>query len=361
MARFLVVGLGNIGLRVAWDLSSRGHLVLGVDASASAVERARSLGIEAVLGDYRRIDALLNRGFDVVVTSLPGSIGFDAVSFLASRGVNVVDVSFFPEDPLSLAEIASSSGSTIVVDAGVAPGYSNFLVGRMVASGGVTGARIYVGGVSRDPSAPLGLSATWSVDDLLDEYLRPARLINNGRLVRVDPLSWGPGIIDVPGVGRMEYFPTDGLRSLLYSYGWLEELVEYTLRWPGHIEAMRLLHRLGLLSSDPISVDGASVAPRRLLAEVIRRATRGVEDLVVMVVEGRGRTLGYRLVQEPQGEWSAMSIATGSFQAAVAEYVAEGHLGPGLVLPERLGEDEESYNMISRLLRERGLEAVSLT
>ncbi len=359
MARFIVVGVGNVGLRVLWDLSSRGHIVVGVDGRLQAVERARSLGLEAFLGDYSAVGRLVERlgGVDVIVSALPGSIGFRALMDLAVHGVDIVDVSFFPEDPGPLAEVAERHGITILVDAGVAPGLSNMLVGYYVSRRGASKAKVYVGGVARRPGDPLGVAAVWSVEDLLEEYVRPARYVLGGSVHVVRPLEAEPGIIEIPGVGVMEYFPTDGLRTLLKSYPWMDLMIEYTLRWPGHLAFMRKLAALGCLDSSPVNVSGYPVSPRSCLASIIERRTRGVEDLVVMDVEASGSSWveHARLVVEPRGEWSAMSIATGSFLARAAELAAEGALPKGLVYPELLGSNPELFDAMLEGLEERGV------
>ncbi len=358
MARFVVVGVGNVGLRVLWDLSRRGHRVVGLDSRLSAVEEARRLGLDAVLGDYGAVGKVIERlgGVDVIVSALPGSIGFRAVVDLAVHGVDIVDVSFFPEDPEPLREVAEKHGITIVVDAGIAPGLSNVLVGYFVERG-ARRAEIYVGGVAARPGDPLGLAAVWSVDDLIDEYLRPARFVLGGRVHVTEPLRVEPGLVEIEGVGMMEYFPTDGLRSLLKSYPHMDFMIEYTLRWPGHLGFMKKLASIGLLSGQAVSVSGLPVRPREFLARLIERHARGVEDLVVMrVVTDLHDPGGARLVVEPQESWSAMAIATGSVLASIAEMVAEGNTPRGLVYPERFGASEELFNALAAKLLERGLE-----
>ena len=358
--RFIVVGLGNVGLRVLWDLTRHGHEVVGVDSSYEAVERARSMGLNAELGDVAAVSKLAGRigRVDAVVSALPGAIGFNVVKSLVELGFSVVDVSFFPEDPWPLHELALSRGVTVVVDAGIAPGLSNFLVGAGVRRTGSRRVRIFVGGISARPdSNPLGLAATWSTEDLLEEYRRPARYIRDGRVHSVSPLEATPGQVEVPGVGVLEYFPTDGLRTLLKTYGDMEFMAEYTLRWPGHLNLMKTLASLGFLGDQNISVQGCVITPRACLASVLRSGLRGVRDIVVLMVElsnGEG-TLRFRSVVKSDENWSAMSKGTGSFQAVVAELLHEGRLGRGLVVPEEIGRDPELASSVMRKLSLRSI------
>jgi len=361
---FLVVGLGNVGLRALWDLYTRGYKVLGVDSSYEAVERARRLGLPAELGDYAAVGKIVeSRGLDVdaVLVDLPGSIGYDAVKTIISAGFNVVDVSFYREDPWELAGYASKQGVVLVVDAGIAPGLSNFLVGAGVRRIGARKAYIYVGGISKRRDAnPLGLAAAWSVEDLIDEYLRPAKYIVRGKVKVVDPLSVEPGRFEVPGLGELEYFYTDGLRTLLKSFPMMEYMAEYTLRWPGHLELMKKLARLGLLDEKNLNIDGCPVTPRKCFAAILKDSLSGVEDLVVLVVilESSKGTLRFRVVVEPDENWSAMAKATASFQASVAELVAEADLPRGLVVPEKLGLDKDYAREIMARIEKRGIHVI---
>ena len=358
--RFIVVGIGNVGLRVLWDGSSHGHEVVGLDSSYDSVEKARSMGLEAEVGDASAVQKLAKKlgGVDAILTALPGAIGYKIVENLVSQGYNVVDVSFFPEDPWPLMQSARRNKVTVVVDAGIAPGLSNFLIGAGVRRTGARRAKIFVGGVSSEPVGPLGLSATWSTEDLLDEYLRPARYIDGGSVKSVLPLDYTPGQIEIPGVGVMEYFPTDGLRTLLKTYSSMEFMAEYTLRWPGHLQTMRALADIGFLDTRRVSVEGCPITPKSCLASLLRYRFRGIKDLVVLMVEleyGDG-LLRYRTVVEADENWSAMAKATGSFQAVVAELLYRGLLDTGLVVPEAIGADKKLAEIVGDRLAARGIQ-----
>ncbi len=334
-----VIGLGNIGMRLLVNLRELGYDVFGVDERSDAVEHAASMGFEAHIGDalsYNSMERLVS-GADVAATVLPGSIALDALRIIASLNIDVVDVSFFPWNP---ELIPRPAGNLLMVDAGLAPGLSNVLAARLLTQNGT--AKIYVGGVSASRDVPLGLSITWNPLDLLDEYLRPARMISDGSIVTVRPLDSKPGRVRIPGIGVMEYFPTDGLRSLMDTFKDAHFLAEYTLRWPGHIETVKLLDKLGLLSGDMVKADGCLVEPRRVLASLLRKRLAGLRDLVVLlVVDDNGD--GF-LVKDVGGEWSAMSRLTAGFQATAVDLAARGLLGTGLRYPEFIGLDDFLFN-----------------
>ena len=76
--------------------------------------------------------------------------------------------------------------------------------------------------------------APFSPIDVISEYTRPARVIRDSELAILPALSERHEI-EVQEKGIMEAFLTDGLRSVLTTIP-AEELSEYTVRWPGHIQ-----------------------------------------------------------------------------------------------------------------------------
>lgn len=362
--RVAVVGAGRIGLRAAWVLERMGYHVIIVDSSSSALRRASEVvAAEPRLADASSPQSLARalRDSDYALLALPGSLGAKPLEGVIEAGVDGVDVSFYRDVPEEYDVTARRAGVRIVLDAGVAPGLSNMLVAMAYkALGKLEEGYIFVGGVSRDPKAnPLGLTATWNAEDLIDEYLRPARILSPEGVVSLDPLSTTCSV-RLEGVGIMEAFPTDGLRSLLDSMrGLAGRLVEYTLRYPGHVELVAKLKALGLLGDNPVHADGCMVRPRTLLARLIELNTSNVEDRVVLAVAARGEggdEWAAMSITEPEGGWSAMARVTAAFAVASLKVAIEEELirDPGLHYPEELGF-EEAYRDVIRELEVQGI------
>ncbi len=358
MARVAVIGAGGVGSVAASVISQEGHEVVLVDKSQEVVSRsAQRARVKYAVADALKPDDVKRAvgDVDLFVTALPGSIAYQALKGLLGLGVNIVDVSFFAQEPDELAELAVKESVTLVLDAGVAPGLSNMLVGvgeRRL--GGVRAARIFVGGISERPDPPLGIVPSWSISDLIDEYRRPARIIVNGNVVSVDPLVGPLGTIYAPGVGELEYFPTDGLRTLLRTYSKAQFMAEFTLRWPGHVSFVKGLKKLGLMEHRPVRVGGVEVMADDVLASLLWSLHVETRDIVVMVVEvygEQGRGIRFFQVTRSEDESSAMARVTGSVLGFTALTLLDGKLrGPGAIYPEQIGRNEEvSGDLMTRL------------
>ena len=371
--RIIVLGCGKIGSVIARDFAESvdGAEVVVADksermaeAAASRIEGAEWTSVDAT--DYTSLVESV-RGFDLVIGALPGDYGYQALRAAVEVGVDMLDVSFTPENPLELDEAAREAGVTVVPDCGVAPGLSNMLVGHAAAKlDRVRAAHIMVGGIPERPVPPLGYTITWSAEGLIDEYMRDVRIVEGRRIVEVPALS-GLEEIEFPGVGRLEAFYTDGLRTLVHTLPGVESMWEKTLRYPGHVERIRLLRALGFFDEEPVAVEGVQVSPRLVTARLLERSLRMPEvgDILAMTVEVAGERQGaetryryYLLDRYDRAKGvTAMARTTGYTASIVAQKLAQGAIKErGVVPPERLGMDEPLFKDILSGLRERGVQ-----
>jgi saccharopine dehydrogenase-like NADP-dependent oxidoreductase len=379
MLRVIVLGCGKIGSVMARDFSesNRGAEVVLADRSE---ERAReaAAGIEGAgwvaLDTADRLELVRAlKGFNLVLGALPGDYGYGALEASVEAGVDMVDVSYTPEIPLGLDGPAKEADVTVIPDCGVAPGLSSILVGRAASRlDRVESAHILVGGIPETPVPPLGYTITWSAEGLIDEYVREVSVVEGGRVVHVPALS-GLEEVEFPGVGRLEAFYTDGLRTLVDSLPGVDSMYEKTLRYPGHVEGVRLLRELGFFDEEPLEVEGRKVSPRLLTARLLERSLRRPEvgDLLAMIVEVRGKASGeasgysYYVLDrfDRAGGVTAMARTTAYTASTVAGMLAGGAIEEkGVVPPERLGMNEGVAEGLLSELGKRGVnvEASSL-
>jgi len=344
--KVLVLGGGAQGRVIAGDLA---HALPHAQITVADLRRpqlpalANLAAIEADLSDDATVRRLL-AACDFAVGALPSRYGFAVMRAAIETGRDLVDVSFTPEDPLALDDDARRAGVTIVPDCGLAPGLSNLVVGRVAASrerpDEIT---ILVGGIAQDVSRPYGYVVSWSVDDLLEEYVRPARIVENGAPVEV-PVFSGYERLTVDGVGELEAFYSDGLRTLIETVPGVRRMGEKTLRWPGHAEAVK-----------PLVADGSFT---RTIRE--RCTADPPEDLVVLLVRfaWNGRRERVTLVDryDPATRLTAMSRTTALTTSVGAQLLAAGMKPPAGVQPlENVGRDERAFAFFRERLAARGV------
>jgi saccharopine dehydrogenase-like NADP-dependent oxidoreductase len=306
--------------------------------------------------------------FDMVLGALPGDLGYSAQKAAVEAGVDMVDVSFTPEDPLGLDEAAMKAGVTIIPDCGVAPGLSNLLVGYSASRlDTLDEAHILVGGIPETPVPPLGYAITWSADGLIDEYTRDVSIIVDSRNIQVPALS-GLEEIDFPGVGKLEAFYTDGLRSLVKSFPKVKSMYEKTLRYPGHVEKIKLLRELGFFSEEPLIIDtGTRVSPKFITARIFERSLWNPEigDILAMRIEVIGEVNGmqhnyrYKVLERFDQETgiSAMARTTAFTAAIVAKMLALGKISLKGVIPmEKLGMNHKFVRSLISNLEKKGVQ-----
>jgi saccharopine dehydrogenase-like NADP-dependent oxidoreductase len=368
MKSVAVLGAGLVGSLVAKDLAADGRWsVLSVDRSAEALGRLAgvpNLSTErADLADVAEVARIASK-VDVVVGAVPGFLGTQTVRAALEAGRPVADISFSPEDPFELKVLAKSKGVPAIVDCGVSPGLSNLAVGRAAALfDSVDEVRIFVGGLPAARHWPFEYRSVFSPTDVVEEYTRPARCVEGGEVV-VRPALSGVEPLDVPGVGTVEAFYTDGLRTLLHTVK-ARNLCEKTLRYPGHADRMRMLRETGFFSGEPVSVDGVPVVPRRLTEALLFHSWRrpeGEDELTFLRVVCDGRHGSRRMrrtfelfdrTNRETGD-SSMARTTGFPCATGARLLLEGaYAKPGVFPLELLAADDALHGRFLEELAQR--------
>lgn len=353
----VVLGGGLVGGPMALDLAKdSGMNVTVVDCLLETLEgiQAKDPGInilEADLSDSSYVTELV-KDFDLALSAVPGFMGFQTLQAVIEAGKNVVDIAFFPEDPFELDELAKKNGVVALVDCGVAPGMSNLLVGHADSLLDRTdNVMIFVGGLPEVRQWPYEYKAGFSPIDVIEEYTRPARYVENGQVV-VRPALSDPEFLDFPGLGTLEAFNTDGLRTLAETID-APNLKEKTLRYPGHIEKMAVLRETGFFDTEPVEVGGNQVRPMDLTAKILFpkwKLEPGEADITVMritvegVVDNEPRRYTYELSDryDDATEVHSMARTTGYAATVAVRLLAEGlYTAPGITPPEFLGRDKE--------------------
>lgn len=369
MKSVIVLGAGMVGSAMALDLAS--HFQVSVaDVNADALQRlaARNGSIQVVQGDLRDRKLLekLIAPHDYVVSAVPGGMGFATLKVILECKKNVVDISFFPENSLDLQSLAMQNGVTAIVDCGVAPGMDNIILGYYDTLMKLTDFECLVGGLPRARTWPWAYKAPFSPADVIEEYVRPARYVENGNIITRTALS-DPEIVNFEGIGSLESFNTDGLRSIMFTMAHIPNMKEKTLRYPGHIEYVRVLRESGFFDPTPIPVGGQMVSPLDLTSKLLFKEWKLGEtepEFTVMRVSVTGeaggikRKVTYDLMDEydPRTQTSSMARTTG-YTATAAVHLLENGIftEKGLFPPELVGRHKACFEFFLSYLSERGV------
>jgi lysine 6-dehydrogenase len=365
--RIIVLGTGLVGSAIVKDLCND-YLVTAVDLSTENISLLKGLNnVKAVTADLSDSSILkdLVRNHDLVIGALPGSIGYKSVKDTIEAGIDMVDISFFPEDPFGLDRIARNKGVTVVTDCGVAPGMSNIILGYHHSLMSVEKYVCYVGGLPFKRDWPWQYKAVFSPIDVIEEYTRPARYMLNGNIVVRDALS-EPEYIEFDEIGTLEAWNSDGLRSLLKTIP-VPNMIEKTLRYPGSIDYLRMLRKAGFFSYEEIEVKGNMVRPIDLTSTLMFpqwQLKEGEEEFTIMriILEGMDKGEKYRYQYnlfdryDSDSNITSMARTTGYTCTAVANLLMEGmYESPGINPPEFIGKTEGHLKFILGYLKERGV------
>lgn len=370
MQKIIVLGSGLVGAPMALDLAKDPQFAVTVaDISPEALKKLGGYKniktVQADLSDAAKVKELV-KGQDLVVNAVPGFLGYQTLRAVIEAKKNVIDIAFFPEDPFMLDELAKKNGVTAIVDCGVAPGMSNVLVGHVHHLLDRThSVLIYVGGLPEIRVWPYEYKAVFSPLDVIEEYTRPARYMENGKMV-VRPALSDAEYLNIPNVSTLVAFNSDGLRTLARTLD-IPNMKEKTLRYPGHIEKIAVLRDTGFFSQEPLEINGVRLRPLDFTAKLLFpkwKLQPGETDITVMqvVVEGEkgGEKIRYTYdlfdrFDSASGVHS-MARTTGYTATAAVRMVCSGlYARSGIIAPEFIGEQPACVEFMLKELSGRGV------
>jgi lysine 6-dehydrogenase len=364
-----VLGAGMVGRAIALDLS-KDYSVTAFDLNSQNLEelQSRSAAVKTVpadLSDYTNYPNLL-APFDLVVTAVPGFMGYKTLEAAINARKDVVDISFFPEDALKLNKAAIANDVTVITDCGVAPGASNLIFGRHNEEMQIRSFQCYVGGLPKERKEPFQYKAPFSPVDVIQEYIRPARLVENGVVVTKPALS-DREIISFDQIGDLEAFNTDGLRSLIFTMRHVPDMVEKTLRYLGHIDLIIALKQAGFFELTPIHVDDVDVIPLEFTSKLLVNQWKlepDEEEFTIMKVIIDGEKDGSKCVVQYdlfdrydfETRTSSMARTTGYTCTAAVNLIAKKFFNnKGVFPPELVGKDKKCFDFVMKYLEARGV------
>ncbi len=367
--KIAVLGAGMVGRTIATDLSKTFDVTsFDIDEKNLAVLRNKTK-VSCVAADLNKNEdfAELLKDFDLIVNAVPGFMGYKTLEAIINCGKNVADISFFPEDALTLNKLAIEKNVTAIVDCGVAPGMSNLILGYHNSLMKIDSFECMVGGLPKKRIKPFEYKAPFSPIDVIEEYTRPARYVENGFVVTKPALS-DAELIDFEHAGTLESFNTDGLRSILFTMKHIPDMKEKTLRYPGHISLIQALMQAGFFNEEEIMVKGENIRPIDVTSAILFdqwKAEPDEAEFTIMKIiikgteNGEQKNIEYLLYDEfdTATQTPSMSRTTGYACNAFANLIISKMFEKkGVFPPELVGNNEACFSFVMNYLRDRGVE-----
>jgi lysine 6-dehydrogenase len=374
MSNIIVLGAGMVGSAMAIDLA-KNHSVTLTDLNSQRLDQLKikcnSLNIlQLDVCDKNKLQSAI-KDVDLVVCAVPGFLGFETLKQIIEAKKNVVDISFFPENSLELDALAKAKNITAIVDCGVAPGMDNIILGYYNEKLKLTDFECYVGGLPKVKKWPFNYKAPFSPIDVIEEYTRPARYVENGNMTTRDALT-DCEFLEFDHVGTLEAFNSDGLRSIIFTMPHIKNMKEKTLRYPGHVEYIKVLKESGFFNSEKITINGTAISALDFTSKILFKEWKlgeQEEELTIMRiilkgenVEGETEEIIFNLYDEysHESQTSSMARTTGYTATAVANMFLDGLFAEkGVFPPELIGKHEICFKYIMNYLNERNIHYIT--
>lgn len=370
MSNIVVLGAGMVGRTMAIDLTQKHSVTLAdfsLTALAESQQKCSTLNtLQLDVTDKTILQKTL-KPFDLVICAVPGFLGFNTLKSIIEAQKNVVDISFFPEDALELNKLAKENNVTAIVDCGVAPGMGNIILGYYNEQLKITDFECLVGGLPKVKKWPFNYKAPFSPIDVIEEYTRPARYVENGNVVIKEALS-DVEHVHFDGVGTLEAFNSDGLRSLIYTMPHIKNMKEKTLRYPGHVAYIQVLKQSGFFDTKKININGTEISPLEFSSKVLFNEWKledTEDELTVMRItltgtdkNGAEKTIVYHLNDTycTKTQTSSMARTTGYTATAAANLFLDGLFNKkGVFPPELIGKEKGVLEYVLDYLKERNV------
>lgn len=362
MNKVLVLGCGLVGKTIAEDLAIDFDVTV-VDTNQENLDKINKTNtIKCICGDVfsDSIEKEIDKN-NIVVGALPGSCGYVAAEQVLLHGVNYVDISFAPEDLREdLQDLAEEKNCTCLIDFGVAPGLSNLIFGYYYSIlKKMHKYEIFVGGLPQNPAPPWYYKAPFSPNDVIEEYIRPARFIKNGEIVTKPALSdikpestW----LYSDKLMALESFLTDGVRTLL-DYTDVDTIIEKTIRYSGYAEKIKILRDTGLLNQPHKKTVSKLLVDAWEMTEEDKDFTIMRLNIVGEDIFGHPVNETYTLFDEydEQTNTSSMARTTGYMCTAGVRLINKNDLDIGMFTPEGIGHNPYFVQFIIDELEKRNV------
>lgn len=374
--KYLILGTGLQGRVVGYDILKfeKDAEVTFADIDQENLKIAKELVQNSrasfVDFDIRNTDEAIKlmQKSDVIIVCLPHDehtthLVYTALAGATGKKAVFSDFWMWPKHHLHNESLVKAN-VLAVPGMGIAPGFANICVGQLAYEfDQMEEATMYVGGLPVEKGVtPLDYMESFNLEAMLDMYITPATVIEDGKVTKKPNLTVFDKIL-IPGHGEVEVFWTDGLCTLeknMKGKG-VKKIAECTFRWPGHIAKMKELEALGFFSTEEIEVNGVRVRPKDVSEKLFQKLwakVPGIRDMTYLYVVGKGMKDGKFLEKsyelktysnEEEG-LTSMELATAYPISIAAIMVGNDHSGlTGVVDPELYFIGDKFHEMVKQL------------
>lgn len=255
---------------------------------------------------------------------------------------DVVDKQF------QLDEQAKAKGIGIVPDCGLAPGMVSVIASHAVNElARVDSLKIRVGGLPLNPKPPLNYMLVFSPHGLINEYIEPAVILENGKITTRPSMTECEEIEFPAPFGLLEAFYTSGGTSTLpKTYEHKINYLDYkTIRYPGHCHIFKAMLDLGFADQKEFNYKNTLCNNRELFEKMLIKPLSYESDDVVLIrviaighKEGSHKIIQFQCIdyQDQKSGLTAMMRTTGFPAAIILQMLIRGDITDQGVLRQEL-------------------------
>lgn len=267
-----------------------------------------------------------------VIVAMPFMYNEKIATAAMQAGCHYID---FTEDDVMADKVQAiyrNTDLTCAVKCGLAPGFINYLGHSLVKditgedygfNGKCAELMISVGALPRNVNGrnPEDLyNLSWSVDGLVNEYIRPCRVRWNGSEIEVDPLT-GLETVIADGVQYEAACTSGGIGSLVKELKNVPKVMYKTLRYPTHYDYVR----------DAVNRNNKDFG--KIKAEFLKIFPFNTDDVIVVYAEAKGVNANNTYVRRSYSAHfvgvnglSAIQSTTAGGGVAVLELMLDGKI-----------------------------------
>ncbi|HEY6406031.1 MAG TPA: saccharopine dehydrogenase NADP-binding domain-containing protein [Ktedonobacteraceae bacterium] len=354
--------MGRIAVRTLTEYQDIDQVTLADYNEDRAHEVASTLNSSKIqvrqidVNDAERLSALV-RGADVVLSAVEYVFNLPILKACIQEKVHYADLGglfHMTRKLMDMSPQVEAAGITAILGMGGTPGITNLLARAAVDKlDQVDSIKVQLG-CSDDTPSTAPLVAPYSIRTILDEFTRPPQVFQDGAWYPQPSLTGQEELIFPLPVGRATAIYSLHSECATFPVSFRDKgirHVSFKIAFPSDfLTKLKFLVDIGFGSDEPISVRGAKVSPREVLAKLLEMAP--VEDVapqdcdvlrvvVAGLVGGQHVEITNQVVVLPYSHWGigAGALDTGTPLAIAGRMLANGEVtrrgacGPELCIP----------------------------